>query len=150
MAWSTVRGGFKRLPPGVRTDLPVAAALVLCWLLLVVPWAHLVTGLVVIALVGVHLCSRWPQVRELLRRPRRPGSVWRWGWRFGHGLLLVVAAAMIASGLARWAGMPPQVAWHATSSYLLLLVVAVHLVLVRRPLRARLCRNRQSREETAA
>ncbi|WP_199434268.1 hypothetical protein [Qaidamihabitans albus] len=131
----------------MRTDLPVLAMLVLCWLMLTVAaWAHLATGLVLAVVIGVHLRTRWPQVRALTRGTGRSMSVRRLVRRAAHRLLLAAAAAMIASGLARWAGVPAQDAWHGTSSYTLLGVVTVHLLLVRRRLWIRL-RGRQARNE---
>lgn len=72
------RADLQRLPPAVRTDLPVLAMLVLCWLALTVAaWAHLVTGLVLLVVIGVHLRSRWPLVQALMRGTGRSISVRR-------------------------------------------------------------------------
>lgn len=132
----------------MRTDLPVLAVLVLCWLALAVAaWAHLVTGLALLIVIGVHLRSRWPQVRALTRGTGRPVSMRRFARRSAHWLLLAVTAAMIASGLARWAGVPARDAWHGISSYTLLGAVAVHLLLMRQRLWIRLRRQIVRNEE---
>lgn len=122
------------LSPALVTDLPVLAGLVLCWLTIPVFWAHLATGLALIVLIGVHLRTR--RRRVLSGRTRH---------RFGYGLLLLAATAMSATGLLRWAGVPPQQVWHGGISYLLLGLVVVHLWVVRRALRARTRRPRTRR-----
>jgi hypothetical protein len=106
-------------------DVPVGVVLVACWLLVSIAWAHIVTGLVLIGWIVAHLLT-WLV---------GTGSATH---RIGSALVLVLATAMAVSGLLRWAGVPPRYAVHATSSYLLLSVLGLHLWAVRRQLRARL------------
>lgn len=121
-------GRTHRFPPARLTDLPVLVVLVLAWVTVPVFWAHLATGLMLIAIVAIHLCTR-------RRLPLHGVPVWR---RLAYGAFLVAATAVAATGLLRWAGVPPQYVWHGGISYLLLGLVAVHLWSVRRALRARL------------
>jgi hypothetical protein len=118
---------MRRFSPALVTDLPVLVVLVLAWLTVPVFWAHLVTGLALIAIAGMHLSTR-------RRPPLRGGRARR---RVPYALFLVAAAAVAVTGLLRWAGMPPQYVWHGGISYLLLGLVVVHLWSVRRALRAR-------------
>ena len=111
-------------------------ALVLSWLTVPVFWAHLATGLSLIALIALHLSTR-------RRLPLHDGRQRR---QLGYGLFLVAAAAMAATGLLRWAGVPPQYVWHGGLSYLVLGLVAVHLWAVRRALRARICAHPRTRD----
>jgi MFS family permease len=120
---------MRRLPPAVKTDLPVLVALIAAWLTVALFWAHLATGLLLIALIALHLYTR-------RRRPRR---------RLAYGLFIVAATAMAATGLLRWAGIPPQYVWHGGISYLVLGLVAVHLWSIRRALRARIRTHRRER-----
>jgi hypothetical protein len=120
---------MRRLPPAVKTDLPVLVALIAAWLTVAVFWAHLATGLLLIALIALHLYTR-------RRLPRH---------RLAYGLFIVAATAMAATGLLRWAGMPPQYVWHGGISYLVLGLVAVHLWSIRRALRARIRTHRRER-----
>jgi hypothetical protein len=120
---------MRRLPPAVKTDLPVLVALIAAWLTVAVFWAHLATGLLLIALIALHLYTR-------RRWPRR---------RLAYGLFIVAATAMAATGLLRWAGIPPQYVWHGGISYLVLGLVAVHLWSIRRALRARIRTHRRER-----
>lgn len=162
MAWDTrgARVGRRprwRLPPALVTDLPVLAAVVLCWLTISVAWAHLATGLALVGLIGLHLRPRWRRVQRLFRRSGRSRSYRRADRRLGYWSFLAAAAGMTVTGLLRWAGVPPQRAWHGGASYLLLGLVVVHLWSIRRPLRARLARPRPdattkdtSQEGTAA
>lgn len=120
--------GWKhRLPPAVATDLPVLILLVLAWVTVPVFWAHLATGLALIAIVGMHLYTR-------RRLPLRGVRARR---RFAYAAFLIATTATAATGLLRWAGMPHQYVWHGGISYLLLGLVVVHLWSVRRALRAR-------------
>jgi hypothetical protein len=120
-----VSGG---LPPALVTDVPVLALLVLAWLTVSVFWAHLITGLVLIALIGIHL----------LTRRRLPLCVGRARQRVAYGVFLATAAAMAATGVLRWVGIPPQYTWHGGISYLALGLAMVHLWSVRRRLLARI------------
>ncbi len=89
MGHTGARAGRRpRVPPALVTDLPVLAALVLCWLTISVAWAHLATGMALVGLIGVHLRPRWPQVRR----------------RLGYWSFLAAAAGMTVTGLLRWAG----------------------------------------------
>ena len=117
----------RRLPPAVVTDLPVLVVLVVSWLTVAVFWAHLATGLVLIAMVAMHLSTR-------RRVPVRGVRMRR---RLAYAVFLVAATAVAVTGLLRWAGVPPQYVWHGGISYLLLGLVGVHLWSVRRALRAR-------------
>jgi quinol-cytochrome oxidoreductase complex cytochrome b subunit len=129
---------MRRLPPAVVTDLPVLVALVLAWLTVAVFWAHLATGLLLIALITLHLYTR----RRLPLRGARPRR------RLAYGLFIVAAMAMAATGLLRWAEMPHEYAWHGGISYLVLGLVAVHLWSVRRALLARIRTHRRERDTT--
>jgi hypothetical protein len=120
--------GWRRLPPAVVTDVPVLGAMVLAWLTIAVFWAHLAAGLLLVALIAVHLRTRH-------RLPWRGGASRR---RLAYGVFLVAATAMAASGLLRWAGIPPQYVWHGGISYAVLGLAVVHIWSVRRTLRARL------------
>jgi len=91
-------------------------------------WAHLITGLALIAMVGMHLATRR---RSPLRRARA-------GRRLAYALFLVAAAAMAVTGLLRLAGVQPHHVWHGGISYLVLGLVVVHVWSVRRALRARI------------
>jgi len=117
--------GWRRLPPAVRTDVPVLGAMVLAWATVAVFWAHVAVGLLLVALIALHLYTR----------PRLPGHGWR---RVAYGIFVVAATAMAASGLLRWAGVPPHQVWHGGISYTVLGLVAVHIWSIRRALRARL------------
>lgn len=116
----------RRLPPAVVTDLPVLVLMLLAWLTVPVFWAHLATGLALIAIVGMHLYTR-------RRLPLRGVRARR---RLAYAVFLVAATAMAVTGLLRLAGVPPQYVWHGGISYLLLGLVGVHLWSVRRALRA--------------
>jgi len=127
---------MRRLPPAVVTDLPVLAALIAAWLTVAVFWAHLAIGLLLIAVIALHLYTRrWLPWRRA--GPRR---------RLAYGLFIVAATTMAATGLLRWAGTPPQYTWHGGVSYLVLALVAVHLWSVRRALLARIRTQRRERD----
>jgi hypothetical protein len=120
-----VSGG---LPRAFATDIPVLALLVAAWLTVPVSWAHLLTGLALIAVIGVHLFTR-------PRSPLRAGPVRR---RLAYATFLIAATAMAATGLLRWAGVPHDYVWHGGISYLVLGLASVHVWSVRRRLRARI------------
>jgi hypothetical protein len=107
--------------PAFTTDVPVLALLVAAWLTVPLFWAHVVTGLALIAVIGVHL----------LTRRRMP-------LRLAYATFLIAATAMAATGLLRWAGVPHDYVWHGGISYLVLGLVSVHMWSVRRRLRARI------------
>jgi hypothetical protein len=109
------------------TDVPVLGAMVLAWLTIAVFWAHLAAGLLLVAVIALHLLTRH-------RLPWRSASSRH---RLAYGVLLVAATAMAASGLLRWAGVPPQYVWHGGISYAVLGLVLVHVWSIRRALRAR-------------
>jgi hypothetical protein len=111
--------------PAFATDIPVLALLVAAWLTVPVSWAHLVTGLALIAVIGVHLFTR----------PRLPLRVRR---RLAYATFLIAATAMAATGVLRWAGVPHDYVWHGGISYLVLGLASVHMWSVRRRLRARI------------
>jgi hypothetical protein len=111
--------------PAFATDIPVLALLVAAWLTVPVSWAHLVTGLALIAVIGVHLFTR----------PRLPQRVRR---RLAYATFLIAATAMAATGVLRWAGVPHDYLWHGGVSYLVLGLASVHVWSVRRRLRARI------------
>jgi hypothetical protein len=100
-------------------------------------WAHLAAGLVLVALIALHLYTR-------PRLPWRDAPRWR---RLGYGMFIVVATAMAASGLLRWAGMPPQYVWHGGISYTVLGLMALHVWSIRRALRARVRRRKGIQHE---
>ena len=102
-------------------------AMVLAWLTVSVFWAHLAAGLLLVALIALHLLTRH-------RLPLRGSSSRR---RLAYGVFLVTATAMAASGLMRWARIPPQYVWHGGISYAVLGLVVVHVWSIRRALRAR-------------
>jgi hypothetical protein len=121
---------LRRLPPALATDTPVLAVLLLTWVTVAVFWAHLIAGLALIGVIGMHLCTRrrLPLRRVRMRR------------RLAYVLFLVAATTMAVTGLLRWAGVPAQYVWHGGVSYLVLGLVVVHLWSVRRALRARIRR----------
>jgi hypothetical protein len=104
------------------------ALLVAAWLTVPVFWAHLVTGLTLIAVIGIHLLTR-------RRVPLRGGRARR---RIAYAAFLLAATAMATTGLLRWVGIPPQYLWHGGISYLVLGLASVHVWSVRRRLRARI------------
>ena len=121
---------LRRLPPALATDLPVLIVLLLTWVTVAVFWAHLIAGLALIGVIGMHLCTRrhLPLRRVHIRR------------RLAYAVFLVYAATMVVTGLLRWAGVPPQYLWHGGISYRVLGLVLVHLWSVRHALRARIRR----------
>jgi hypothetical protein len=100
------------------------ALLVVAWLTVPVSWAQLVTGLALIAVIGVHLFTR-------PRSPLRAGRVRR---RLAYATFLIAATAMAMTGLLRWVGIPPQYLWQGGISYLVLALASVHMWSVRRRL----------------
>jgi hypothetical protein len=136
-------GRRRALPPGLIFDLPVLVLLGACWLTVGLALAHLLTGLALVALIVVHLLTRRARVGRLWswRRSHPPRSTRRSSRRLlrqaGYLLLLALAAGMTVSGLLRWAGVPREQAWHATSSYALMSAAFLHAWMVRRRLRAR-------------
>jgi hypothetical protein len=137
----------RRLPPALVFDLPVLALLLVCWLTVAAALAHLLTGLALVGLIAAHLLTRRARVGRLFRRSRAPGAdpgaPRRRASSLGYLLFLLLAAGMAVTGLLRWAGVPREHAWHATTSYALLGLTAIHLWTIRRPLRARLRRPRR-------
>ncbi|SCK55931.1 hypothetical protein [Streptomyces sp. WMMB 322] len=131
--------GARRLPPALTTDIPVLVMLVACWMLVPVAWAHLATGFALVALILLHLWTRRGLVAGLFRGDRRTRRG-RWGRRLAYGLFLLAAILMTASGVMRWAGMPPEHTAHAATSTMLLAGALVHIWASRRALRARLRR----------
>jgi hypothetical protein len=121
---------LRRLPPALVTDMPVLAVLLLTWVTIAVFWAHLIAGLALIGVIGMHLRTRrgLPLRRVRMRR------------RVAYVLFLVAATTMAVTGVLRWAGVPAQYLWHGGVSYLVLGLVVVHLWSVRRALRARIRR----------
>jgi phosphatidylglycerophosphate synthase len=121
--------------PAFVTDLPVLVLLIVAWVTVPVFWAHVITGLALIAVIGIHLLTR-------RRLPLRAGRVRR---RVAYASFLLAATTMAATGVMRWAGIPPQYAWHGGISYLALGLALVHVWSVRRVLRARI-RTRNPKE----
>jgi hypothetical protein len=119
--------------PAFTTDIPVLALLIAAWLTVPVFWAHLLTGLALIAVIGMHLLTR-------RRVPLGGGQARR---RLTYAAFLLAATAMATTGLLRWAGIPPEYVWHGGISYLVMGLASVHVWSVRRRLRARL-RSRSS------
>jgi hypothetical protein len=116
------------LPPAVVTDVPVLALLVLAWLTVPMFWAHLVTGLALMAVIGMHL----------LTRPRLPLRVCSVRRRLAYAAFLLAATAMAATGLLRWVGIPPEYLWHGGISYFVMGLALLQLWSLRRRLRARI------------
>lgn len=129
--------GWRRLPPAVVTDVPVLGAMVLAWPTVSVFWAHLAAGLLLVALIALHLLTRH-------RLPLRGSSSRR---RLAYGVFLVTATAMAASGLMRWARIPPQYVWHGGISYTVLGLMALHVWSIQRALRARVRRRKGIQHE---
>jgi hypothetical protein len=94
--------------PAVVTDMPVLVLLMLAWVTVPVFWAHLLTGLALIVMIGIYLLTR----RHLPLRVGRPLR------RLAYASFLLAATAMAATGFMRWTGIPPQYAWHGGTSYL--------------------------------
>lgn len=132
----------RRLAPALGTDLPVLLALVACWLLVPLAWAHVATGLAMAVLALVHLRTRRGLARRMLRWPR---SVRRFATQASSWLVVAAAAAVTVTGLLRWAGLPPEQTWHGGTGWALVGALTVHLCLVRRPLWARLHHARSTR-----
>lgn len=133
-------GPVRRLPLALTTDLPVLVMLVVCWLLVPVGWAHLASGIALAALALFHLWTRRRKVARLFRGSRSAGRR-RWTRRIAYVLFLTSAFLMTASGLLRWAGVPPEHTAHAETSTLLTAGALIHLWSARRALRARLRRS---------
>jgi hypothetical protein len=142
------------LPLALTTDIPVLIMLVACWMLVPVAWAHLATGFALVALILLHLWTRRGRIAQLFRGDRRTRRH-RWGRRIAYVLFFLAAILMTASGVLRWAGLPPEHTAHAATSTLLLAGALAHIWSSRRALRARLRRtapataNRQRRSTTA-
>jgi hypothetical protein len=120
----------RRIPPALVAELPVLVLLVLAWATVAVFWAHVVTGLLLIAVIGIHLRTR-PHLPLRPLRTRREAA---------YAVFLVAATAMAVTGLLRWLGVPAQHVWHGGISYLVLGLVIAHLWSVRHALRARIVR----------
>ena len=129
----------RKLPLALTTDIPVLVMLVVCWMLVPVAWAHLATGFALVALILIHLWTRRGQISQLFRGDRRTRRH-RWSRRIAYGLFFLAALLMTASGVMRWAGMPPEHTAHAATSTMLLVGALAHLWASRRALRARLRR----------
>lgn len=129
----------RRLPPALTTDVPVLVMLVACWMLVPVAWAHLATGFALVALILLHLWTRRGKIALLFRGDRRERRH-RWSRRIAYVLFFLAAFLMTASGVMRWAGVPPEHSAHAATSTLLTAGVLLHLWFSRRALRARLRR----------
>jgi hypothetical protein len=114
--------------PAFTTDIPVLALLIVAWLTVPVFWLHLLTGLALIAVIGIHLLTR----RGV---PLGGGRARR---RLIYTAFLLAATAMATTGLLRWAGIPPEYVWHGGISYFVMGLASVHVWSVRRRLRARL------------
>jgi hypothetical protein len=127
--------GRPRWGPAWATDLPLLLALLACGLLVAVPWAHIALGLAMAGLAVLHLRTRTRLGRRMLRWPR---SVRRLGEQTSAWLIVAAACAATATGLLRWAGLPPEDTWHGGSGLLLLGAAGVHVGLVRRRLRLRI------------
>ncbi|MFC4494869.1 hypothetical protein ACFPA8_12060 [Streptomyces ovatisporus] len=143
------------LPPALTTDVPVLVMLVACWMLVPVAWAHLATGFALVALILLHLWTRRGRIAQLFRGDRRTRRH-RWSRRSAYVLFFLAAILMTASGVMRWAGLPPEHTAHAATSTLLLAGALAHIWASRRALRARLRRTagaaagRQQRSSTTA
>jgi hypothetical protein len=128
---------MRRPPPAVVTDVPVLVVTVLAWLTVALFWAHVAAGLVLVALVALHLHTR----RRLPWRGAPPRH------QLAYGMFIVAATAMAASGLLRLAGVPPQYVWHGGISYTVLGLMALHVWSIRRALRARVRRRKGIQHE---
>jgi len=118
------------------TDLPVAVLFVAGWITVLWVAPHLVIGLLFAGIVVLHLVTR-PRLVARLRRPSRDRAHWIVNW-----VAIVGAVVMTVSGIVQWAGDQGMKPVHSTSSYLVLLALAVHVWQRRRPLVARLRRTR--------
>lgn len=125
---------MRKVPPGLRTDVPVAVLVVASWLLVAADLAHLLTGVLATAAVVGHLVTRRPGALRRLRTPRGATA----------GLVALAALATLVSRLLRWFGVPPEQAGHAASGYALLGFMVTHVLTVRRSARVRLRRRSSS------
>ncbi|HEX4811411.1 MAG TPA: hypothetical protein VFV66_01475 [Nonomuraea sp.] len=124
------RTSIGRNAPALYFDLPVLVLLMACWFTVSVAAAHLITGLALSAMIVIHLLTR-------PARLLRPGKAVRLA---AYVPLALLAIGMTITGLLRWAGVPPQQAWHAILAYTLLPAALVHAWLVRRALLRRTTR----------
>jgi len=121
------------------TDLPVAVLFVAAWVTVLNAPSHLAVGLLFAGIVVLHIATR----PRLLARMRQSltghgGAHWIVNW-----IALVAAVVMTVSGIVQWVGDQGIKPVHSTSSYLVLLAIAVHVWQRRRPLLARLRRRRR-------
>jgi hypothetical protein len=139
MSPSDAPTGTGRVPPALRQDVPVAVLLVGSWLALGAGGlAHVVVGLVFVAVAARHLATRpvspaalgravRDRTREASDRRRAAASV----------TLVTVAALMTVSGLLQWAGVTAAVPVHVATSALTIVVAAGHVWRRRAALKAR-------------
>lgn len=122
----------------IVTDLPVAVLFVAGWITVLWVAPHLVIGLLFAGIVVLHLVTRPRLLTRIGQSLRGPGRAhWIVNW-----IALVAAVVMTVSGIVQWAGDQGMKPVHSTSGYLVLLALAIHVWQRRRPLVARLRRNR--------
>jgi hypothetical protein len=99
---------------------------------------HILLGLVFVGFVVIHLGQRRRVSAALVRRLPRVAGWTEPGGRLAvaDGLLTVLTAAMLASGLYDWLGhQPTRIRWHALTGVALAAFLLVHTVRRRSRLR---------------
>jgi len=102
-------------------DALVLVSLVVCWVLIPFPVAHVAAGAALLGAVVAHLWMYRARLRAGQSPRRGPGRGQRWSV-----LLLVATAAMAASGFAQWAGVGAAEHWHAATSATFVLFAGQH------------------------
>jgi hypothetical protein len=100
---------------------------------------HIVIGLAFVGLAGIHLAQRRHTSIALARRLPRPRLLSGRSGRLALAdlLLLVITAAMFASGMWDWlTGHPTRIRWHALTGVALGVLLLLHTVRRRSRLRA--------------
>ncbi|GAA4512647.1 hypothetical protein [Brevibacterium yomogidense] len=122
-----VRAGPAVTRSWILAELPVAVLLALAALSVAWPGTHLAASVLWLLAVVWNVQTRViPSLRNWVTR-RRPSRLRLASSR----LVLVLAAAVTVSGIARWAGASPSQTWHGGLSWTLLTAVALRVALVK-------------------